>query len=132
MRAERMLHRGRLLAADLMQDTCQIWTGETTSVLNEETLEYDIVPTYSYEGPCRLTFANAAVQDVDPGGQLLVSQRATLSLPISGSGTVAKNHIATILTSEHDASLAGKRFHVEGPHHQTQATARRFPVKEVS
>lgn len=132
MRAERMLHRGRLLAEDLMQDTCQVWTGETSDVLDEETLEYETVQTYSYEGICDLKFANAAVNDVDVGGQLMGSQRATIKLPVLTSGDVAEGHIVTILTSAHDPSLPGRRFRVEGFHHQTRATARRLPVKEIS
>lgn len=132
MSAGAAANAGAQLATQLMEDECSIWTGETSSALNEETLEYEPVETYSYVGVCRVRFTESQAAGVDAAGQLMVEQRAVLSIPIQGSGSVAEGHIATITKSSHDSSLVGRRFKVDGFHHQTHATARRLPVKEIS
>lgn len=121
----------RAQAESLMIDACTI-SGGTTSVFNEETFEYETVTAETYSGPCRLRFAATAVQDVEAAGQLLVVQRATLSLPIATSGAVLEGHVATITACVNDPALVGRKFRIEGGHHQTFATARRFPVEEIT
>lgn len=121
----------RSQAESMMVDACTI-AGGTTSVFNPDTFEYETVPVEVYSGPCRLRFAATAVQDVEAAGQLLVAQRATLSLPVATSGGVIEGHMVTITACVNDASLVGRTFQVEGGHHQTFATARRFPLKEIT
>jgi hypothetical protein len=122
---------GRAIAESLMVDSCRIVSG-SVSTLNEVTLLYEVVESVSYEGRCRLKFDNATVQEIDAAGQLLIGQRATLFLPVSGSAAVSKSHMVTVTSCVLDASLVGSRFRVEGPHHQSFATARRFPIEEVT
>lgn len=119
-------------AVSMMFDACSISTSETGTVLDEETLEYTDAPIVSYEGPCRVRFQNAESSELDVAGQLLTAQRATISLPIETSVDVEEGHIVTITAARFDASLVGRRFRVEGFHHQSLATARRLPVKEIS
>lgn len=125
------LPRFREQAESLMTDTCTI-SGGTEQDFNETTLEYETVETVVYDGPCRLKFAATAVQDVEAAGQTLIVQSATLSLPVATSTAVKQNHIATMTNSVNDPGLIGVQFRIEGPHHQSFATARRFPVQEVN
>lgn len=121
----------RAEAESLMFDACTV-AGDSVPVFNETTLEYDTVEVESYSGPCRLRFGDTAVQDIEAAGQLLIGQRATLSLPVATSGGVLEGHVATITACVNDPALVGRKFRVEGGHHQTFATARRFPVEEVT
>lgn len=118
-------------AESLMIDLCRI-TGGTETVFDEDTFEYVTVEAVSYEGPCRLRFAATAVQTVEAAGQMLIAQRATLSVPVDTSGDVFEGHVVTITDCVNDPALVGRKFRVEGGHHQTFATARRFPLEEVS
>lgn len=131
MSAQGAMLSGRSIAESMMVDSCTV-SGGSAPVFNEETLEYETVAEVTYEGPCRIRFANAAVQDVEAAGQLLIAQRATLSLPIATSGDVAEGHVVTITACQNDPALLGRTFRVEGGHHQTFATARRFPIVEVT
>lgn len=129
--------RGRAAAEALMVDQCRVESNETIpGAWDPEKLDYGPgTPVYSYEGPCRLKFSNTAVSEVDSVSQQLIEQGAVLSLPISTSGLVEKDHVATMTAVDEtsgDTNLIGKQFRIEGPHHQTFATARRFTVEEVS
>lgn len=126
-----ILSLGRSLAESLMDDTC-IVRGPAESVWDETTKTYSDVFPISYEGPCRVKFSNSAVQDIESVDRLLTGQRATLSLPVATSGAVRKDHVATLLVCVNDPTMVGTKLRVEGGHHQTTATARRFPVKETT
>lgn len=126
----------RLQAEALMQDRCVVERVTAGTVLDEETGEY--LPTRvrvyppadsaDLDGICQFNAANTAVRDVEAVGQLLVEQAATLKLPIATSLEVREGDVATITESRFDAQLVGVQIRIAGTHHQTFATARRFPV----
>jgi hypothetical protein len=124
----------RRMIEQLMVDRCKIETGDTaTGEFDEDTGTYpDAQPVFSYEGPCRLKAANTASNEIEAGSQLLVETGLVLSLPVSTSGNVLKNHVAVITEVDPvsgDPALVGKRFRIEGPHVGTSATARRLRVE---
>jgi hypothetical protein len=122
-----MLARGRRLAEARMSETCQIGR-EIDGPLDEATGKRTKVIEPVYSGPCRFRAANVQARDVEVLGQFLVSQSATLSLPIDGSGLVTKGHIVRITASKTDPALVDKQATIDGPFASSDATARRFPV----
>lgn len=117
-------------AESLMVDHCVIGAaGEP--VWNEETGQYDPgVSAPVYEGPCRYRAGNTAVHEVDAQGQALIEQSDVLSVPVDGSELVVKDMVA-LVTLTHDQSEPFT-VRITGGHKQTFATARRFPVEQVS
>lgn len=128
----------RAQAESMMQDRCVVERVTAGTVLDEVTGEYTPVTVRVYpvgvaaDGPCQFKAANTAVRDVEAAGQLLVEQSATLKLPVAGSEVVREGDVVTITASRFDPQLVGVRVRVAGSHHQTFATARRFPVEEMS
>lgn len=117
-----------------MRDTCTIVDPDgTSSVWNEETLQYDEVPATIYTGKCKVRFGNVGIRQGEQADQLFMQQDATLSLPISapGSAAVAKDHIVTITASATDDALVGVKFKVGAARRHSNATSRRFPIEET-
>lgn len=117
-----------------MTDTCVITTGNLTrGEWNDEILDYDsATPEVSYEGPCKVRFGRVGARASEVAGQVLVEQEPYLSLPMGTSGAVRKDHVATITASQTDPALVGALFKITAARHQTNATSRKFPVKETS
>ena len=105
-------------------------TGATTQdpVTLEETPVFETV----YTGKCKLKFPGMQPAEVSVPGMVVVEQDAILSLPVDGSGGVKVDDIWTCTENVLDPSLVGVSLRIAGMHHQTSATARRFPVREVS
>lgn len=131
MRAQRILARGRMLAEDLMTDTCQVGT-ETPGTVLDDNGEYHPVFTLVYSGPCRFKAGTTAVSEVDAASQQLVEQNNTISFPIATSTDIGKNMIVTIVGSLTDPALVGIRGRIEGPFVGSYTTARRFPLEVTS
>lgn len=130
--AQAAILMGRVFAENLMVDACII-TRQTGEALNAETLENVPTSAQQYSGVCRLTMpASLNVRDAESASRVLLEQQALLALPISTSGSVRPNDLVTITASENDPTLVGRTFRIAGGHHQSHATARRFPVTEVS
>jgi hypothetical protein len=125
--AESAALAGRVIAESIMTDTCKVGK-EVTGALNEQTGKRETVIQPVYEGPCRFKASNVQAADTEQSGQLLVSQAATLSLPLGTSGAVTKGHVVEIMSSLTDAALVGKRARVDAPFASSYATARRFPI----
>jgi hypothetical protein len=127
--ASTLLARGRAAAIRLMVDTCTIQhtTGQTTN-----TTTGDVTPTYSllYTGPCKVQGGDAASgQDVAEAHLAVLSP--VLHVPIDVTGVV-EGDVVTITASVNDPELVGKVFRVQGPHHKSFATARRFVCTEIT
>lgn len=128
---ERLLPDFRFNAESLMTDTAQI--GFVTDSLElDEHGEY--VPTFTpvYDGPCRFKAGNVQASDVEASSQLLVSQLATLSLPISSSDAVRNGMTVRVTGSLTDPALPGTVARIEAPFRSSYATARRFAARVVS
>lgn len=122
----------RAAAESLMTDTCVIGTESTDQVLNQDTLEYEYVFTPVYDGPCRFKAGNVQASDVESASQLLVSQLATLSLPIDTSTDVRNGMQVRVTGSVTDPALPGTTATIEAPFRSSYATARRFSARVVS
>jgi hypothetical protein len=111
-----------------MVDVCRIerQTGETTDEYGRVTP----VMTLIYAGKCRVMSWAVATTSPNVGQQRVDLLRMDLHVPTSVAG-VEVNDVATI-TSSRDPDLVGRRLRVDNLAHKTDATARRFPVEEVT
>ena len=124
--------RGRQKALELMQDSCTVQhlTGSST---DQETGA--ITPTYStvYSGVCKVQQSAPAANPTDVGEAAVFVGQLTLHLPVTtATALVAPDDLVTVTACVLDASLVGKTFRLRGPAHKSYATARRFPLIEVS
>lgn len=124
---------GRRAAEALMADTCRITKpGVGDPVLDPETLEYvDPAPVVVYEGKCRIPKRSASVTTANAGEAAWQIGEYPLDLPFAdGSENVASGQMVNYLTAE-DPALVGQVFGIIEPDRQSQATARRFRMKQV-
>jgi hypothetical protein len=124
--------RGRQKALELMTDSCTVQhlTGSST---DQETGV--VTPTYTsvYSGVCKVQQSNPATTPTDIGQAAVFVGQLVLHLPVTdGSALVAPDDLVTVTACALDASLVGKTFRLRGPAHKSYATARRFPMVEVS
>lgn len=125
------LAMGRRMAEAKMKDTCRI-TRPGPQVWDELTMTYTPSSINVYEGKCGLLNPYRAPTTATTPGQAQTVQMARLSLPVANSTGIAEGDIVEYLTSESDPDLPGTEFKVIGGAHQSDATARRVPVEEVS
>lgn len=142
---------GRAEMESLMLATCRITRAAKlgdaeyvdVSTIDEETGQYPEqgrvtvygpdVPTGS-DGKCRIQVKadiNSNVVETTAGEREWTYLTMTLQLPIEGSEDVRPDHICEILTSPEDESLVGRLMNVQGMYHKSQATHRRFRIREV-
>lgn len=119
-------------AESLMTDACQVGFNVQTGNQNPDTLEYEYVFTPVYDGPCRFKAGNVQASDVESASQLLVSQLATLSLPIDTSTEVKNGMQVRVTGSLTDPALPGTTATIRAPFRSSYATARRFAAEVVS
>lgn len=132
MSAESAVAAGRIAAEALMTDTAQIGFDSSDEVLNPDTGEYEHVFIPIYDGPCRFKAGNVQASDVEAATQLLVSQLATLSLPIATSVDVQNGMQVRVTDSLTDPALPGTVARIEAPFRSSYSTARRFAARVVS
>lgn len=127
---------GRRAAEALMTDTCRITgPGAGDPVWNDATGQYDDpAPVVVYQGICRIPRRAGGSMSASTARAGEASWRVgefPLSLPVDGSEDVAPGQTVTYLTSPFDASLVGQTFGITEPMRQSQATARRFVMKQT-
>jgi hypothetical protein len=115
----------------MMRDTCRI-TRPGPKTWDETTMTYTPSSTVVYEGKCRFLNPYRAPTTANTPGQTQVVQLARLSLPVATSLGINEADDVEYLTSESDPDMVGRKFTVDGRAHQSDATARRIPVKEAS
>ena len=125
------LAMGRRMAEAKMKDTCHI-TRPGPNVWDELTMLYTPSSINVYEGKCGLLNPYRAPTTASTPGQAQTVQMARLSLPVASSTGIKEGDVVEYLTSASDPDLPGKKFKVIGGAHQSDATARRVPVEEVS
>lgn len=125
------LNMGRQWAESLMTDTAQIGFEKQSGEMDDEG-EYPKVFTPVYDGPCRFKAGNVQASDVEASSQLLVSQLATLSLPIASSGAVRNGMTVRVTGSLTDPALPGTTAMIEAPFKSSYTTARRFSCEVLS
>ncbi|MGY2747211.1 DUF6093 family protein [Arthrobacter sp. UYCu723] len=126
-----VLGMGRRFARAKMRDTCRI-VRYGAPVWDEATLSNVPSETIVYEGPCGLLLPYRAPTESSTPGQVETDQMARLSLPVVTSTGIRDQDEVRYLTSASDPDLPGKKFTVSGYAHQSDATARRVPVREHS
>lgn len=129
------IRRGRVQAERLMLTEGIIRRATGAMTTDPVTLEEVPVMATIYAGKCKTRMPGAT----SPGtsqipGQSIVKDESILSLPIGapGSGDVRTNDVWECTANPLDPSLVGVKLRIAGVHHQTFATAHRFPVEEVS
>lgn len=132
MSAEATALAGRVAAEALMTDTAQIGFDAEGTEIDPTTGEYEHVFTPVYDGPCRFKAGNVQASDVEAASQLLVSQLATLSLPIGTSVDVKNGMQVRVTGSLTDPALPGTVAMIRAPFRSSYATARRFAAEVVS
>jgi hypothetical protein len=134
--ASTLIARGRAAAIALMQDTCTITRRATSSTDPETgvvTATYTTVYPVSGTGICKIQQAAPATNPTDVGEAAVFVGQLVLHLPVTdATAAVQPDDVVEIVTCVHDASLVGKTFKLRGPSHKSYATARRFPMTEVS
>jgi hypothetical protein len=113
-----------------MRDTCTI-TRPGEQVWNPETLQYDEATFVVYTGRCRIKGAGMRDRAMNAADQEFLESQRILSLPIVGSEGVRKDDTVVIDSSESDLALVGVPFTVIARPASSDATARRFPVRET-
>jgi hypothetical protein len=132
-------------AEDNMSDRCRITKpGTGKGTWNPATGKYDNPPArvVVYEGRCRLQVKadiNSNVVETTAGEREWTYLTGTLQVPIyqvdadgvGTTGAVRPDHVAEVLAAPSDSTMVGRLFNVQGIHHKSQATHRRFRIKEV-
>jgi len=131
MSAESTMRAGRALAERLMTDTATVTGEPTKGALGTDGLYTSTSPDL-YTGACKVKATDTLVQDVNSQGRDLAVQRLTVDFPVSDDTIFAADARVIITASATDTALIGRSFRITGPHSQTFATARRYPVEEVS
>jgi hypothetical protein len=136
MSAASVIARGRAAALNLMQDECTVQRRSGSTVDTETGV---IVPTFTTIYPVTGTGRCKVQQSAPVGNPSEVGEAAvfvgqlTLHLPVTDdTAAVQPDDLVTITACVLDASLVGKTFKLRGPAHKSYATARRFPMVEVS
>ena len=126
-----------------MTDTCRITKdGDGERVFDDATGEYgepERVEVYGpatapHLGKCRIPRRAGVLTSGSASSSGEVGWEVgewPLDLPSVGSEDVSPGMVVDYVTAELDASLPGRRFTITEPSRQSQATARRFKVKEV-
>lgn len=98
-------------------------------------IETDVMAVIAAETICKVRMPTAT----NPGegrvpGVVVVKDESILSLPVDapGSGDVTTGDMWECTANPLDPSMVGVKLRISGVHHQTTATARRFPVVELS
>lgn len=125
------LPEARAQAESTMTDTADVF-GLPVKTWVEQTSSYDTVAPLVYSGQCEFKLQNVQVNAVDAQGQPLIIQSGIVKFPVSMETVFPKDYTVTLTASETDPALVGKTVRITGPHAQTRATARRYPVEEVS
>jgi hypothetical protein len=128
--------RGRAAAESGMTDACTVRRIASSSTDPETAV---VTPTYttiypvSGTGVCKVQQSAPAGGPTDVGEAAVYIGQLTLHLPVSDdTAAVRPDDLVTITACVLDASLVGKTFRLRGPAHKSFATARRFPMVEVS
>jgi hypothetical protein len=130
--ASTLIARGRAAALSLMQDQCTVQHRSGSSVDPETGV---ITPTQAivYTGPCKIQQSVPVANPSEIGEAAVFVGQLTLHLPVTdATAAVLPDDLVTVTSCALDASLVGKTFRLRGPAHKSFATARRFPMTEVS
>ena len=139
MRATARLGSMRARVAALCTDTCRITLpAPSKGPVNQQTGKHDQQGTATtiYEGPSRFPkrpAGTSAGATATGGPEARTTGEYDFALPFDAEGAdaVRLGMVVEILTSEFMPSMVGRKFGVVADSPQSQATVRRFKVKEA-
>lgn len=123
---------GRKAAEARMDDVCRITRKTGDRVLNESTGQYTTATITIYEGPCRVLSPYRVPATPTGAGQTQNIENLRLDLPISSSLGIHSGDAVEITHAESDPDMLGRTYTVSTAAQQSDATARRIPIQEVS
>ncbi len=129
----------RARAATLCTDTCKITLpAAAKGPINPQTGKHDQAPAAPvvYQGPSRFPAPAAGTSsgaNAAAGPEVRVTGEHDFALPFDAEGAdaVRPGMVVEILTSQFMPSMVGRKFGVIADSPQSQATVRRFKVKEA-
>lgn len=117
--------------ADLLM-TESVTVERAVSAVDPVTLVTGTTVTSHYEGKGRIKSLRLTVSEASASGQALASQDLSLHLPVGFAGDVATGDVVTVVTSDADPDLPGRKFRIRGMAQAGQVTAHRFPIEALS
>lgn len=130
MSATSVTLRGRAAAEARMLDTGTV-TRPGTPTTDPDTGVVTPTSTTIYTGKCRIRQAVVMDRPLESGQAQRYVQHSILSLPIAAPALLTDD-IFTMTTSALTANLVGRTWHVRGLSGDTNATAARYEVVEVT
>lgn len=130
MRGERIMARGRKLAAERMSETITVGfftdgvddlTGDPTRVIAGDPL---------YEGIAQVKYPNASVRSSVSSGQEVTAQSVIVKIP-AGGVVIPEGATVQVTASTVDPALVDRFYTVTGAPDMGQVTAHRYPVEEL-
>lgn len=130
MSATSVTLRGRVSAEARMVDTCTVQrvTGSST---DQDTGVVTPTTTTIYTGKCRIRQAVEVGRPLDSGQAQRYMQHSILSIPIA-SAVLLVDDVVTITASALTANLVGRTWHVRAVSGDTNTTAARYEIAEVT
>jgi hypothetical protein len=122
--------RGRAFAKARMLDTCAV-TRPGAPTTDPDTGVVTPTTTTIYTGKCRIRQAVVMDRPLESGQAQRYVQHSILSVPIA-SPVLLTDDIVTFTASALTANLVGRTWHVRGVSGDTDATAARYEVIEVT
>lgn len=126
------LTMGRRAAEARMDDLCRITRQTGDRVLNEQTGQYETATITIYEDVCRVISPYRVPATPTGAGQTQNIENLRLDLPISRSLGIHSGDTVEIIHAETDPDMLGRIYTVSTAAQQSDATARRIPIQEVS
>lgn len=126
------LAMGRRMAEAGMQDQCRVTRHTGTTVINEETGALERATITVYEGKCSVLSPYRVPSSPSAAGLTQNVENQRLDLPMTASTGIHSGDVVEITYAHTDPDMLGRRYTVSSVMQQSDATARRIPVKEVS
>lgn len=135
MSRDSAIRRGRIVAEDGLTDKCTVRRATGNTVRDPET--YEDVPEMAviHTGlSCKVKFSGTEPHAVQTPGQTVVKSSPEWHVPMPTLGVLTDDVVTidSVDADSGDPDMVGKTYRVAGPFAGTYATARRFPIEEVS
>lgn len=135
MSRESVILAGRKFSEEAFTATCTIRRPTGQTVTDPTTLVQ--TPTYSvvHTGvPCKINAAARRPDEAQLAGQMAAKSELAWHVPMTITGVLTNDEatIDTVSASVGDPDLIGRKFRVTGEFVKSFATARRFPVEDIT
>lgn len=124
--------RGRAMAEARMTDTCTVrFLDPDAEPVQDEETGAEVRPTVTrFTSPCRLT-NDVRLVESDAGGRQVAIAAPVLNLPVSAGPLSAEEDDEVEFVPPSSPEVLGRLFRIAGTPTKSQATALRFPLREV-